>query len=97
MPGNPDLVFLDREPGPNILMWRSQFRTNLNVYRGDEVTPFIGFRVHEMDELHQYLRTSGVSVTDIEDAGAVGRFCRFSDPNENLFMVHEPSASDIST
>jgi len=97
LPGNPDLVFLDREPGPNILMWRSKFKTNLNVFRGDEVTPFIGFRVHEMDELHQYLRASGVSVSEIEYAGAVGRFCRFTDPNGNLFMVHEPSASDIST
>lgn len=90
LPGNPDLVFLDREPGPNMLMWRSPFRTNLNVYRGDEVTPFIGFRIQEMDVLHQYLSTSGVAVSEIEDAGAVGRFCRFTDPNGNLFMVHEP-------
>lgn len=91
LPGNPDLVFLDREPGPNLLMWRSPVKTNLNVYRGDEVTPFIGFRIEEMDVLRHYLRSSGVAVGEIEDGGAVGRFCRFTDPNGNLLLMHEPS------
>ena len=90
--GNPEVAFLDMNPGPHLLLRRTAERTNANIFRGDDEHHVVGFRTSRMDELYRFLSENGVRVTEIEDQGAIGRFIHFYDPNGNLFMAHEVPA-----
>jgi len=47
--------------------------------------------VEDIDEVHAFLRASGVEVSDVQDF-PWGRFCFFSDPDGNGWSVQEPPA-----
>ena len=46
--------------------------------------------VDDADEVHAFLRSRGVEVSDIEEH-PWGRFCFFSDPDGNVWSVHGPT------